>query len=184
MKGEIVNFSDRAIRFLKDGFEAEQVLTLADNIKPEYIMKGRAEVTVKDNLVTFISMENGRKEKYAKPKKTLEKSKNKNVVNIQGKEFMTYEGLLKKAHEKGKFSMVITDSWVSEDMTKAWCKVRLTAGKQIFDGFGSSTPENTGEMTKTHPVEMANTRAKGRAFRDYLNIGQAMAEELKEGREK
>ena len=76
--------------------------------------------------------------------------------------------------------MLITESWVSDDMKKAWCKVRLTANNQTFDGFGSSTPENTGEMTQSHPVEMSHTRAKGRALRDYLNIGQTMAEELKQ----
>lgn len=111
----------------------------------------------------------------------IEAEKNESIINIKGKNFMTYEGLLHKAHGKGEFSMEITGSYVSEDMTKAWCKVRLTAGDQIFDGFGSSTPDNTGAMTMTHPVEMAHTRAKGRALRDYLDIGEVMAEELKQG---
>ena len=106
--------------------------------------------------------------------------KENSMIKIQGKDHMLYKGLLDKAHKKEeKFSMVITESWVSEDMKMAWCKVRLTAGTQTFDGFGSSTPENTGTMTKTHPVEMAHTRAKGRALRDYVNIGEAMEEELK-----
>lgn len=112
-----------------------------------------------------------------KKKETQEKSY---IVKISGKDFMTYEGLLKKAHERGKFSMEITESWVSQDMKMAWCKVRLTHLKQTFDGFGSSTPENTGTMTQSHPVEMAHTRSKGRAFRDFLNIGMVMVEELKE----
>lgn len=112
-----------------------------------------------------------------KKKETEEKS---HIVKISGKDFMTYEGLLKKAHAKGKFSMQIIGSWVSEDMKRAWCKVRLTFKDQTFDGFGSSTPENTGTMTQSHPVEMAHTRAKGRAFRDFLNIGMVMVEELKE----
>lgn len=108
------------------------------------------------------------------------------IVKIQGKDYMTYRGLLNKAHEKKEeFSMKITDSFVNEDMTMAWCKIRLTAkpkghSERIFDGFGSSTPANTRTMTQSHPVEMAHTRAKGRALRDYLNIGQVMAEELAE----
>lgn len=105
-----------------------------------------------------------------------------NMIKIAGKDYMTYAGLLKKAHEKGNFDMVITESWVSEDMKMAWCKVRLTSKAHIFDGFGSSTPENTGIMTQTHPVEMSHTRAKGRALRDYLNIGEVMAEELSSGK--
>lgn len=122
----------------------------------------------------------------SRPEKNgTEKRGKDNVINIQGKDFMTYEGLLKKAHERKEiFSMQITDSWVSEDMKMAWCKVRLVASSgettQTFDGFGSSTPDNTGTMTQSHPVEMAHTRAKGRALRDFLNIGQVMAEEIKQ----
>lgn len=116
-------------------------------------------------------------------KEAPKEKKSKNIINIKGKNFMTYEGLLDKAHKKGEgrnLSMIITDSWVSEDMKKAWCKVRLTAGAVTFDGFGSSTPENTGSVTD-HPIELCHTRAKGRALRDFLNIGELMAEELKRG---
>ena len=109
---------------------------------------------------------------------------NAKVVNIKGKDFVTYAGLLDQAHQKGLISIEIIDSWVSEDMNRAWCKVRAKfknkTKEMFFDGFGSSTPENTGDMTKTHPVEMAHTRAKGRALRDFLNIGTAMLEELKQ----
>lgn len=123
----------------------------------------------------------------SKPKETLimksgEKIETKeDIIKISGKDFVTYEGLLKRAHEKDlKFSMKIIDSWVSDDMNKAWCIVRLISSDgQEFDGFGSSTPDNTGKMTQSHPVEMAHTRAKGRCLRDFLNIGVTMYEELK-----
>lgn len=114
--------------------------------------------------------------------KKSEVKPNSDIVKIQGKDHMTYPGLLRMAHEKDPdFSMEITESFVSADMKMAWCKVRLTTklGRQVFDGFGSSTPENTGKMTESHPIEMCHTRAKGRALRDFVNIGVAMAEELK-----
>jgi len=138
---------------------------------------------VKGNEVTFEIIDGA--PKNLKVIKKAQKEEDSNIVKISGKDYMTYEGLLKKAHEKDPcFFMEITESWVSEDMKMAWCKVRLTSNareyRQFFDGFGSSTPENTGSMTKEHPVEMAHTRAKGRALRDYLNIGQVMAEELKQ----
>ncbi len=103
------------------------------------------------------------------------------IVKISGKDHMLYKGLLALAHEKDpNFSMEITESFVNPEMTMAWCKVRLTSKmNQVFDGFGSSSPANTGKMTQSHPVEMAHTRAKGRALRDFVNIGVAMAEELK-----
>ncbi len=149
----------------------------------EYLLN---KTIVKENEISFIYDETSKKitelklEKAAPKESTTEKKKY--IVKISGKDYMTYEGVLKKLHikSKGDFSLEIIDSWNNEEMTKAWCKVRLTVGKQIFDGIGSSTPENTGAV-KGHPIEIANTRAKGRAFRDYLNIGEVMAEELKSG---
>ena len=60
-KGEIVNHSDNAIRFVEDGVQEEQVFQLASHIKPEYYRKGRAEVTMQNDVVTFISMEGAKK---------------------------------------------------------------------------------------------------------------------------
>lgn len=177
MIGKITKIDGNKIWVIELGKE-EKEYTLEHWIKPEYVKLGEADITLNENMVTFVSMI---KDMANNEIKQESKDKKPNfIVNIKGKDFMTYEGLLAKAHEKGKFDMIITESWVSEDMKKAWCKVRLTADGQVFDGFGSSTPDNTGEMTQSHPVEMSHTRAKGRAFRDYLNIGQAMAEEIKQ----
>jgi len=176
MKATIVKIEGNNIEYVLEGGQEVEVAKLADWVKPNFVKLGDAELTVLDGMVTFCQMQ---VKQENTPFNKAPMSKKDNIVNIQGKDFMTYEGLLAKAHEKGEFSMVITESWVSSDMKMAWCKVRLTAGNQTFDGFGSSTPENTGTMTQSHPVEMSHTRAKGRSLRDYLNIGQAMAEELK-----
>jgi len=113
--------------------------------------------------------------------KAAEASESSMVVNIKGKDFVTYAGLLKMAHEKGLQNFEIVEQFVSPDMKIAWVKVRAHFEDEVFfDGIGSSTPENTGEMTQFHPVEMAHTRAKGRALRDFLNMGTAMLEELKQ----
>ena len=117
--------------------------------------------------------------------KKAEKKSVSNVVKIKEKDHVTYKRLLDQAHSKGLRSIEILESWVNEDMSREWCKVRAKfkvgddEKEMFFDGFGSATPENTTDMTKTHPVEMSNTRAKGRALRDFLNIGEAMIEELK-----
>jgi hypothetical protein len=103
------------------------------------------------------------------------------VINIKGKQFITYKGLLKLGHNKGIKEFIILDQFVNAEMTKAWAKVRLIAvDGSVWDGFGSSTPDNTNKMTSNHPIEMAHTRAKGRALRDFLNVGVAMVEELKD----
>lgn len=141
------------------------------------------KIIVKGNEISFIYNETSKKITELKlEKKAPEENKEKSnhIVNIKGKNFMTYEGVLNKLHEKskGNFSLIILESWNSEDLKSATCKVRLTVGDNIFDGIGSSTPQNTGKVTD-HPVEIANTRAKGRALRDYLNIGEIMTEEMK-----
>lgn len=106
------------------------------------------------------------------------------VISIKGKEFITYKGLLALAHKKGIKSFEVISLFVSDDMKRSWCKVRVhTRSGAFFDGVGSSTPENTGAMTSNHPIEMAHTRAKGRALRDFLNVGMSMVEELKDAKE-
>ena len=101
------------------------------------------------------------------------------MVKIGGKEFITYEGLLHLAHKKGLISMDITDHHVDFDKESAWCMVVVRfKDESFFEGFGSSTPKNTGAMVRSHFVEMSHTRAKARALRDALDIGVASVEEL------
>jgi hypothetical protein len=109
------------------------------------------------------------------------KSKSNYMVNIKGKEYVTYAGLLNLAHKDSMLeNFEILEVNVSEDMKRAWVKVRLhVKGGRFFDGIGSSTPENTGKMTEDHPIEMAHTRAKARALRDFCNVGETAKEELK-----
>lgn len=143
-------------------------------------LEENSKILKKGNLIEFKL--NGSIISDIKLIKKAEIKTESNTVTISGKEHMLYKGLLSLAHKKDpNFSMEITKEFVSEDMKRAWCIVRLTSntGRQVFDGFGSSTPENTGSMTQSNPIEMSHTRAKGRALRDFVNIGVAMAEELK-----
>ena len=151
----------------------------------EELTQAKEEVIKKGNEIEF-NFDNGKISnlKVLAEGKEEEENRSDVVVNIKGKDFITYKGLLDKAHKEGLQSIELLNSWVSEDMSRAWCTVRARFIKDkkemFFDGFGSSTPENTGEMTAKHPVEMCNTRSKARAFRDALNIGDAAIEELKE----
>lgn len=178
MIAEIISINYPKVSLKKDGKTNEY--EVEEFVQESFLKKGVAEITFNavSKKISFVRME---QTEETENKGNADK---KDIVNISGKDFMTYEGLLKKAHIKDpNFSMVILESFVSEDMKRAWCKIRLTSGPvesfQTFDGFGSSTPDNTGTMTQSHPVEMAHTRAKGRALRDFLNIGLTMAEELK-----
>ena len=168
----------------KIGFQIEEHGVWLNSYGEDEKLKNEMKILERGNKVSFdvddhndISNLKLMEGAISKPESTSD------MIKISGKDYMLYVGLLKKAHEKKeRFSMEITDSWVGEDMKMAWCKVRLTAfddkGERIFDGFGSSSPANATTIGSTHPVEMAHTRAKGRALRDYLNIGEVIAEEL------
>lgn len=191
MLGTILKFDDHNLWLLEDGKNDSILYNLAEWIKPEFVRLGKAEITIdatKKNLVTFVAMidDMAKQNSKAKPQESSESFGEFNaneITNIKGKNYVIYEGLLRLAHKKGLKKFEIIEKFISADMKTAWVQVRAYCEKEgketFFDGIGSSTPENTGTMTQDHPVEMAHTRAKGRALRDFLNIGQAMAEELK-----
>jgi len=105
------------------------------------------------------------------------------ITEIKGKKFITANGLLHMAHEKGFISWSVDDIEVDFDKQSAWCKgtAEFKVGEivKLFDGVGSCTPKNATSMTSEHFVEMAETRAKSRALRTALNIDMTTAEELK-----
>ena len=98
------------------------------------------------------------------------------VVELQGKQFITYDGLLDMAHGMGLVS-ITTELLRLEDKL---CVVKATAktGEQSFDGIGDATPENVNRMIAKHMIRMAETRAKARALRDLTNVGMVAVEEL------
>jgi len=71
---------------------------LEEWVKPDFVKLGDADVTIKDGKVAFVTMK-----KKEKPVETAQKSQEKNerVVNIKGKDYVTYAGILDLAHEKG-----------------------------------------------------------------------------------
>ena len=189
MKVTITEIVGKTIKFIEDGVKEIQEAQLADYVL-DFVKNGEAEMTITDGVVTFCTMLSDIQKKPEAKKtgaKKLESTGEFNeneIVDIKGKKHVIYEGLLRVAHKKGLKKFEIIDKFVSQDMKIAWVQVRAYCEKDkkeiFFDGIGSSTPDNTGTMTEHHPVEMAHTRAKGRALRDFLNIGQAMAEEIKQ----
>ena len=104
------------------------------------------------------------------------------TVNIKGKQHPTYAGVLKKAHEEGlkEIRTELLQAPLESNNYMAIIHARVTTEKGVFDGIGDATPKNVNSMIAPHIVRMAETRAKGRALRDALNIAEALAEELGE----
>lgn len=101
------------------------------------------------------------------------------IQNIQGKEFVKYEGLLDLFHQNGGQS--ITTELVSKKLgeeTFFIFKATVSGERGLYEGYGDACKGNVNPMIVNHMMRMAETRAKARALRDYNNIGIAAAEEL------
>jgi len=105
----------------------------------------------------------------------------KYVVDIKGKQFVTYAGLLSFAHDIGLRS--IETDLVRLEKTESGILALFSAtvtsnDGNVFMGYGDATDKNVGKMIRPHLIRMAETRAKSRALRDFCNIDLCSVEEL------
>jgi len=111
----------------------------------------------------------------------------KHVQVIGDKKFVKFSGLLDTAHTNGLKTLTVKEMHVDFEKGSAWCwmrAVKVEGDKEMgFDGVGSGTQENCGDFVKKHFVEMAQTRAAGRALRNMLNIDMVAFEELGDTKE-
>ena len=105
------------------------------------------------------------------------------LINIQGNDFVKFEGLLDLAHQKGlsKLSVEILQIPTEDNGNMAICKsVAESKDGSVFTDIGDANPKNTNKMVVEHILRIASTRAKARALRDFNNIGMTCLEELGE----
>lgn len=101
----------------------------------------------------------------------------KHIIELKGKEFITYAGLLDEFFKQnGK--EIITEEVITSNEAFPKFKATVKGEKGIFTGFGDANDTNVNSMIKLHKYRMAETRAKARALRDYCNIGMCSLEEL------
>ncbi len=102
------------------------------------------------------------------------------VVNLQGKDFVTYEGLLDTAHQKGLVGIHTDIIQLPTSQNGNVCVVKAVAKTESgeFHGVGDADPNNVNRLITKHIIRMAETRAKARALRDLTNIGMTAIEEL------
>jgi hypothetical protein len=105
----------------------------------------------------------------------------KHIVNLKGKEYPVWAGVLAEAHKLGLRS--ITTELVqiphpdNGDVAIVKARVELEDGR-VFEDYGDCSPRSTTPMLVPASIRLASTRAKGRALRDATNIGEAMVDEL------
>lgn len=101
------------------------------------------------------------------------------TINLMGKEFVTFEGLLKAGHTIGLSSIETEMIKADFDSNIFVCKAKVTLRNGVScESYGDATPANVGNLVKAHSLRMAETRAIARALRWATNIGHTSLEEL------
>ncbi|NMB26804.1 MAG: hypothetical protein GX987_01975 [Tissierellia bacterium] len=102
------------------------------------------------------------------------------IINLQGKSYVTYEGLLDLAHQKNLKSIEVELIQIptKENNMTAICKATATNENEIYTDLGDASPQSVNSTIVPHLIRMASTRAKARVLRDLTNIGMTAFEEL------
>lgn len=107
--------------------------------------------------------------------------KEKFIINIDGKSYVTYEGLLDLAHTMGlnRIEVELIQIPSDENNNLAICKATaITCDGDTFIDLGDASPTSVKTTFVPHIIRMASTRAKARALRDLTNVGITAIEEL------
>lgn len=104
------------------------------------------------------------------------------IVNLQGKQFVTYEGLLDLAHQKGlkSIEVVLIQIPTNENNMTAICMATAKTENGSYTDVGDASPVSVNGALKPHIIRMASTRAKARSLRDLTNVGMTSIEEIGE----
>lgn len=100
------------------------------------------------------------------------------IVELHGKRFITFAGLLALAHARGLTSL--TADWTYNDQSLSLAQAVAVFPFGTYTECGDATPDNVTKKVSPHFRRVALTRAKARALRDALNIDMVSLEELAE----
>ena len=105
----------------------------------------------------------------------------KYIIKLNGKNFVTYEGLLQVGHEKGLKSIRVNLVQIpnkENDMTAVAMAHIVGSDGEVYIDYGDASPASVNSKIIPHIIRMASTRAKARGLRDFTNIGMTAIEEL------
>ena len=104
----------------------------------------------------------------------------KYIVNVQGKDFITFPGLLMEAHAQGLTS--VNTEFVNNNLQNPVVKATVTLVQEgvtkVFTGYGDSNENNVAKLVSRALLRMSETRAVARALRFATGIDMTAFEEL------
>lgn len=95
------------------------------------------------------------------------------TIDLHGREYTLYPGLLAQAHELGLQSIDETIVQIPTEENGKLAIVRAVVtdkNGRKFVGIGDASPQSVGRNIAPHVLRMASTRAKARAFRDMVGV--------------
>jgi hypothetical protein len=95
------------------------------------------------------------------------------IINKAGREMVLYAGLLDEAHAQGlkRITTYLVQIPSDENGGVAIVSAEVETAKGTFSGIGDADKGNTNRMVLPHLIRFAETRAKARALRDAINLG-------------
>jgi len=107
--------------------------------------------------------------------------RSKQIVKLQGREYVLFSGLLRTAHDNGLTS-IDTEiiSW-EPDARAAVVRAVVEGSRGRYSAHGDASPANVGKNIASACLRMSETRAIARALRSYLGIGMTALSELPGG---
>lgn len=105
------------------------------------------------------------------------------IGGSKGKDAVLYNGLLALAHADARFGHIeafITQYPNVDNKQTCYARAEIfdKTGKRIGMEEADANAANCGKMTAASFPRMALTRAKGRALRDFLNVGMVTTDEV------
>jgi len=103
------------------------------------------------------------------------------IMQIEGKEFVKYPGLLDLGHQKGISSIEVDILQMPTKDNGNFAVCRATVMSKVGETFidiGDANPGNCSSKVVKHLLRLASTRAIARALRSYTNVGMTALEEL------
>jgi hypothetical protein len=104
-----------------------------------------------------------------------------NYINLKGKKYATFNGVLDEAHKQGleMMSKTITQLPTADNNYVCVIEATVVVNGKHYEATGDATPKNVNKMIVPHLIRMAETRAYGRALRFATNA-PTLVEELSE----
>lgn len=106
------------------------------------------------------------------------------IVKLKNKSYPLFAGILDAATDAGLKSLTTSVVQIptaeNGNLAVVLARAEFSDGR-VFEDIGDCSPASTSTHLVGASLRIASTRAKGRALRDAVNVGQTMFEELPDG---